>query len=79
MDVSLELTRQTNLTLLVARQPLFNSSTLLPAFGTQNPIAPFGGTPMLGYLDPNSDQSDYSAFVYFSTSPADVPRLVRRK
>jgi hypothetical protein len=66
VDVSLELTRQTNLTLLVAQQAIFNSSTLLPIFGVQNPIAPFGGTPMLGYLDPNRDISDYSAFVYFS-------------
>lgn len=66
VDVSLELTRQTNLTLLVAQQAIFNSSTVLPAFGTQNPLAPFGGTPMLGYLDPNRDISDYSAFVYFS-------------
>jgi hypothetical protein len=66
VDVSLELTRQTNLTLLVAQQAIFNSSTLLPVFGTQNPIAPFGGTPMLGYLDPNRDISDYSAFTYFS-------------
>jgi hypothetical protein len=66
VDVSLELNRQTNLTLFVARQAIFNSSTILPIFGTQNPIAPFGGTPMLGYLDPNADQSDYSAFVYYS-------------
>jgi hypothetical protein len=66
VDVSLELTRQTNLTLLVAQQAIFNSSTVLPAFGTQNPIAPFAGTPMLGYLDPNHDISDYSAFAYFS-------------
>ena len=66
VDVSLELSRQTNLTLLVAQQPIFNSSVVLPVFGTQNPIAPFGGTPMLGYLDPNRDISDYSAFAYFS-------------
>jgi hypothetical protein len=66
IDVSLELNRQTNLTLLVARQAIFTSSTLTPAFGVQNPLAPFGGTPMLGYLDPNIDISDFSAFVYFS-------------
>ncbi|HWX20647.1 MAG TPA: immunoglobulin domain-containing protein [Candidatus Binatia bacterium] len=66
VDVSLELTRQTNLTLKVAQQPIFNSSITTPIFGTQNPIAAFGGTPMLGYLDPNLNLSDYSAFVYFS-------------
>ena len=66
IDVSLELTRQTNLTLLVAQQAIFSSGITLPVFGTVNPIAPFGGTPMLGYLDPNRDISDYSAFVYFS-------------
>jgi hypothetical protein len=67
IDVSLELSRQTNLSLLVARQQIFNSAiTPTPAAGTANPVAPFGGTPMLGYLDPNIDISDYSAFVYFS-------------
>lgn len=66
VDVSLELTRQTNLTLKVAQQEIFRSSIINPIFGTANPIAPFGGTPMLGYLDPNRDISDYSAFVYYS-------------
>jgi hypothetical protein len=66
VDVSLELTRQTNLVLKVAQQAIFNSSTITPPAGTANPIAPFGGTPMLGYLDPNRDISDYSAFVYYS-------------
>lgn len=67
VDVSLELSQQTNLTLLVARQAVFNSAiTPTPAAGIANPIAPFNGTPMLGYLDPNIDISDYSAFVYYS-------------
>jgi hypothetical protein len=66
VDVSLEVNQQTNLTLKVARQTIFNSSTTVPVFGTANPIAPIGGTPMLGYLDPNQDVSDYSAFVYYS-------------
>jgi len=66
IDVSLELTRQTNLSLKVAQQQIFRSSTITPIFGTANPLAPFAGTPMLGYLDPNIDISDYSAFVYFS-------------
>ncbi|HEX5218522.1 MAG TPA: immunoglobulin domain-containing protein [Verrucomicrobiae bacterium] len=66
VDVSLELTRQTNLTLKIAQQAIFSSSILTPPAGAQNPIAPFAGTPMLGYLDPNRDISDYSAFVYFS-------------
>lgn len=66
VDVSLELSRQTNLTLKVAQQAVFSSSIVLPIAGVQNPIAPFSGTPMLGYLDPNRDISDYSAFVYYS-------------
>lgn len=66
VDVSLELTRQTNLSLKVAQQEIFKQNLLLPTLGTQNPIAPYAGTPMLGYLDPNRDISDYSAFVYYS-------------
>jgi hypothetical protein len=66
IDVSLELSRQTNLALLVARQQIFSSPLTNPVFGVQNVLAPFGGTPMLGYLDPNIDISDYSAFVYYS-------------
>ena len=66
VDVSLELTRQTNLTLKVAQQAIFSTSILLPTLGAQNPIAPYGGTPMLGYLDANRNISDYSAFVYYS-------------
>jgi hypothetical protein len=66
VDVSLEVTRQTNFVLKVAQQAIFSSSLTQPIFGVQNPIAPFGGVPMLGYLDPNVDQSDGSAFVYFS-------------
>jgi len=66
VDISLELTRQTNLTLKVAQQAIFSSSILTPLLGAQNPIAPYTGTPMLGYLDPNRDISDYSAFVYYS-------------
>jgi hypothetical protein len=66
VDVSLELTRQTNLTLKVAQQAVFNASILTPAAGAQNPIAPYSGTPMFGYLDPNRNISDYSAFVYYS-------------
>jgi hypothetical protein len=60
VDVSLELT------LKIAQQPIFSSSILTPAAGAQNPIAPYRGTPMLGYLDPNRNISDYSAFVYYS-------------
>jgi hypothetical protein len=39
---------------------------VLPTAGVQNPIAPMVGTPMLGYLDPNANISDYSAFVFYS-------------
>jgi hypothetical protein len=66
IDVSLETVRQTNLVLKVAQQLVFQSSTITPIFGTANPIAPSSGTPMLGYLDPNKNISDYTAFVYFS-------------
>lgn len=66
VDVSLELTRQTNLSLKLAQQQVFATSILTPLFGVQNPLAPYGGTPMLGYLDPNRNISDYSAFVYYS-------------
>lgn len=66
IDVSLELSRQTNLSLKIAQQEIFKSSIINPVFGTANPIARFGGTPMIGYLDPNADISDYSGFVYFS-------------
>jgi len=67
LDVSLELSRQTNLSLLLARQLVFSSAiTPIPAAGVANPIAPFSGTPMFGYLDPNIDISDFSAFVYYS-------------
>ncbi len=66
VEVSLELSRQTNLTLYVAQQQIFKSSILTPTLGAQNPIAPFTGTPMLGYLDPNLNASFSDAFVYFS-------------
>jgi len=66
VSVSLEVSRQTNLALLVARQEIFHSSTTNPAAGTANVLAPFSGTPMLGYLDPNRDVSDYTAFAYYS-------------
>jgi hypothetical protein len=68
VDVSLELRRQTNLTLKVAQQAIFSSSITNGA--ANNPsgsvLAPLSGTPMLGYLDPNADLSDNSAFVYYS-------------
>jgi hypothetical protein len=66
VSVSMELSQQTNLTLYVARQAIFSSTLTNPVFGVQNVLAPHSGTPMLGYLDPNIDISDYSAFVYFS-------------
>ena len=66
VDVSLEITRQTNMSLKLAQQQIFECNILSPLFGTANPLAPFDGTPMLGYLDPNRNLSDYSAFVYYS-------------
>jgi hypothetical protein len=66
VDVSFEMTRQTNLALLVARQEIFHVGLTNGAFGTRNQLAPHDGVPMLGYLDPNSDLSFNNAFVYYS-------------
>src|SRR5207249_212973 len=66
IDVSLEMTAQTNLTLKVARQPILSGSINNTVLGHNNPIAPITGVPMLGYIDPNADQSGPSAYVYYS-------------
>ena len=59
VDVSLEVTRQTNINLFIDRSlvlPTFNNTTIYT-----------NGTIMLGYLDPVKDVSDAaSAFVYYS-------------
>ncbi|MEO5804029.1 MAG: immunoglobulin domain-containing protein [Verrucomicrobiota bacterium] len=59
VDVSIEVTRQTNLSLFIAR------SQVLASYAVTNGYT--NGTFMLGYLDPLKDVSDpASAFVYYS-------------
>jgi len=69
VDVSLEMTRSTNLTLKVAQQVIMSSSITNPAAGVVNMRSSDHGTPMLGYLDPSlaqDVQSDGTAFAYYS-------------
>jgi len=65
VDVSVEVTKQTNVTVYMDRAPVLPSFTLtnLTASGGGNYTS---GKVMLGYLDPVPDQSDNSAFVYYS-------------
>ena len=59
VDVSVEVTKQTNISLFIARSPVLASYAGTNGF-TDGPF-------MLGYLDPISDVSDpASAFVYYS-------------
>ena len=63
VDVSVEVTRQTNINVFINRSQVLASFAL-----TNGSLATTytNGTIMLGYLDPNADVSDSSAFVYFS-------------
>ena len=60
VDVSVEVTAQTNVSLLMNRSPVLTS------FPITNGGNYTSGTIMLGYLDPVNDSSDASAFVYYS-------------
>jgi Immunoglobulin I-set domain len=60
VDVSVEVSAQTNVTLYM------NRSAVLTSFSITNGGGYTSGTPMLGYLDPIGNQSDPSAFVYYS-------------
>ncbi len=60
VDVSVEVTRQTNATLYINRSPVLSSFTITNGGGYTN------GTIMLGYLDPVANVTDGSAFVYYS-------------
>lgn len=60
VDVSVEVTRQTNVTVLI------NRSQVLTSFSITNGGNYTNGTIMLGYLDPVFNVSDNSAFVYYS-------------
>lgn len=61
VDVSVEVTRQTNCTLYM------NRAAVLSSFSITNGSPGYtNGTIMLGYLDPVANISDSSAFVYYS-------------
>lgn len=63
VDVSVEITSQTNVSLFVNRSPVLTPFSLINgALATSYT----NGTIMLGYDDPNRDESDNTAFVYFS-------------
>jgi hypothetical protein len=66
VNVSVEVTRQTNCTLYMNQSPIFSFVlTNVPA-STTVPGRYTNGTIMLGYLDPVGDVSDNTAFTYFS-------------
>lgn len=60
VDVSVEVTAQTNVTLYMNRAPVLTSFSLTNGGGYSS------GTVMLGYLDPVKDVSDTTAFAYYS-------------
>jgi hypothetical protein len=60
VDVSIEVTAQTNVTLYINRSPVLSS------FSITNGGDYTSGTCMLGYLDPVPNVSDSSAFAYYS-------------
>jgi Immunoglobulin I-set domain len=61
VDVSVEVTKGTNLSVYI------NRSLVIPSFNLTNGGGNYiSGKPMLGYLDPVPDESDSSAFVYYS-------------
>jgi hypothetical protein len=61
VDVSVEITSQTNVSVYI------NRSKVIPSFVLTNGGGNYvSGVPMLGYLDPVPDESDSSAFVYYS-------------
>jgi len=60
VDVSVEVTAQTNVALYM------NRALVIPAFSLTNGGNYNSGSVMLGYLDPVSDVSDNSAFAYYS-------------
>jgi hypothetical protein len=63
VDVSVEITRQTNINVFINRSQVLASFPL-----TNGSLATTytNGTIMLGYNDPNADVSDNTAFAYFS-------------
>ena len=67
VDVSVEVTGQTNVNVYMNRSPVLPSFTLtnLTASGGGN-SSYTSGTIMLGYLDPVADVSDSTAFAYYS-------------
>lgn len=63
VDVSVEIKRQTNAALIINGTQILNFSI---TNGASLATAYLSGKPMLGYLDPNQNVSDNSAFVYYS-------------
>jgi hypothetical protein len=64
VDVSVEITAQTNLTLWINRSTWLASAAITNGLGWG--YAYTNGTIMLGYDDPDRNVSDQSAFVYYS-------------
>jgi hypothetical protein len=64
VDVSVEITAQTNLTLYINRANWLNNSAVTNGLGWG--YAYTNGTIMLGYDDPDRNVSDQSSFVYYS-------------
>jgi hypothetical protein len=63
VDVSVEITSQTNVNLFINRSPVLSSFSLVNGSLATSYT---NGTILLGYDDPNQDVSDNTAFVYFS-------------
>jgi len=63
VDVSVEITSQTNVNLFINRSQVLSSFSLVNGSLATSYT---NGTIMLGYDDPNQDESDNTAFVYFS-------------
>lgn len=63
VDVSVEITSQTNVSLFINRSPVLTPFSLVNGTLATSYTS---GTIMLGYDDPNRDESDNTAFVYFS-------------
>ncbi|HEV2329029.1 MAG TPA: immunoglobulin domain-containing protein [Verrucomicrobiae bacterium] len=61
VDVSVEVTKSTNVSVYINRSKVIPSFTLTNGGGNYT-----SGKPMLGYLDAWSDESDNSAFAYYS-------------
>jgi hypothetical protein len=67
VDVSVEVTAQTNVNLFIDRSQILGAGTPAGNLSSIQTGGPWtNGLPMLGYLDPTGDISDNTAFVYYS-------------